>query len=52
MTIPEGPRFEATQALRQILARAVVWQLIDVNPAGRAPIGDVGCRLMRRMCTP
>lgn len=33
MTIPSGHRFEATQALRQVLARAVLWGMIDVNPA-------------------
>jgi integrase len=33
MTIPPGYRFEATQALRQVLARAVVWRLLDRNPA-------------------
>lgn len=33
MTIPPGHRFEATQALRQVLAKAVVWGMIDVNPA-------------------
>src|SRR5437870_27334 len=33
MTIPSGYRFEATQALRQVLARAVVWGMLDVNPA-------------------
>jgi integrase len=33
MTIPVGHRFEATQALRQVLARAVEWGLMDVNPA-------------------
>src|SRR5918996_643774 len=33
MTIPPGHRFEATQALRQVLARAVEWGLLDVNPA-------------------
>ena len=33
MTIPPGYRFEATQALRQVLARAVVWRLLDGNPA-------------------
>jgi integrase len=33
MTIPTGHRFEATQALRQVLARAVSWGLLDVNPA-------------------
>src|SRR6266508_3381697 len=35
MTIPAGHRFEATQALRQVLARAVSWGLIDVNPANQ-----------------
>jgi integrase len=33
MTIPSGHRFEATQALRQVLACAVSWGLLDVNPA-------------------
>ena len=33
MTIPVGHRFEATQALRQVLARAVQWGLLDTNPA-------------------
>jgi hypothetical protein len=33
MTIPPGHRFEATQALRQVLARAVAWGMIDINPA-------------------
>ena len=33
MTIRLGYRFEATQALRQVLARAVVWGLLDANPA-------------------
>jgi integrase len=33
MTIPAGHRFEATQALRQVLARGVLWGMIDVNPA-------------------
>ncbi|MBA2460435.1 MAG: hypothetical protein H0V45_01490 [Actinobacteria bacterium] len=33
MTISPGYRFEATQALRQVLARAVVWGMLDVNPA-------------------
>ena len=35
MTIPEGHRFEATQALRQVLNRAVAWGLRDFNPAKR-----------------
>jgi integrase len=34
-TLPEGHRFEATQALRQVLTRAVAWELIEVNPAKR-----------------
>jgi integrase len=33
MTVPPGYRFEATQALRQVLARAIVWRMLDVNPA-------------------
>jgi integrase len=33
MTIRPGHRFEATQALRQVLARAVDWGMLDVNPA-------------------
>ena len=34
-TLPEGHRFEATQALRQVLNAAVAWQLIQGNPAKR-----------------
>jgi integrase len=33
MTVPEGHRFEATQALRQVLNRAVGWRLLDYDPA-------------------
>jgi integrase len=33
MTVPAGHRFEATQALRQVLNRAVEWGMIDINPA-------------------
>jgi integrase len=33
LTVPGGHRFEATQALRQVLNRAVDWGLIDRNPA-------------------
>jgi integrase len=33
MTIPPGHRFEATQALRQVLARAIAWRMLDLNPA-------------------
>jgi integrase len=33
MTISPGHRFEATQAVRQVLARPVSWGLLDVNPA-------------------
>ena len=35
MTIPEGHRYEATQALRQVLNRAVAWELLESNPAKR-----------------
>jgi integrase len=35
LTIPEGHRFEATQALRQVLNRAIAWGLVDYNPAKR-----------------
>jgi integrase len=35
MTIPEGHRYEATQALRQVLNRAVAWELLESNPARR-----------------
>ena len=31
LIVPEGHRFEATQALRQVLNRAVAWKLIDEN---------------------
>jgi integrase len=33
MALSPGDRFDATQALRHVLARAVVWGMIDVNPA-------------------
>jgi integrase len=33
MTLSPGYRFEATQALRQMLHRAVAWGMIDANPA-------------------
>jgi integrase len=33
MTLSPGYRFEATQALRQVLHRAVAWGMIRVNPA-------------------
>jgi len=33
MTLSPGYRFEATQALRQVLHRAVAWGMIEVNPA-------------------
>jgi len=35
LTVPEGHRFEATQALRQVLNRAVAWGVLDFNPAKR-----------------
>jgi integrase len=33
IALSPGYRFDATQALRQVLARAVVWGMIDSNPA-------------------
>ena len=33
IALSPGYRFDATQALRQVLARAVVWGMIDANPA-------------------
>ncbi len=36
-TVPEGHRFEATQALRQVLNRAVEWEWLSDNPAKRVP---------------
>jgi integrase len=36
-TVPEGHRFEATQALRQVLRRAVEWEWLGDNPAKRVP---------------
>jgi hypothetical protein len=36
-TVPEGHRFEATQALRQVLSRAVEWEWLSDNPAKRRP---------------
>jgi integrase len=33
MSVSPGYRFEATQALRQVLHRAVAWGMIDINPA-------------------
>src|SRR5713226_2378433 len=35
LALPGGHRFEATEALRQVLNRAVAWGLIDYNPAKR-----------------
>jgi integrase len=35
LTGPDGQSFEATQALRQVLNRAVAWGLLDFNPARR-----------------
>jgi len=37
LKIPEGHRFEATQALRQVVTRAVDWGWVDENPAKRVP---------------
>jgi hypothetical protein len=38
IVLSPGYRFDATQVLRQVLARAVLWGLIDVNPAKRGVI--------------
>jgi integrase len=46
-TVPEGHRFEATQALRQVLNRAVAWKLIEENPAKRVPNPARRCREQR-----
>jgi hypothetical protein len=35
MTVPAGYRFEATQALRQVLARAVVWGCSTSTPPSK-----------------
>lgn len=48
LTVPEGHRFEATQALRQVLNRAVAWKLLDDNPAKRGvPNPGRRCREQR-----
>jgi integrase len=47
LTVPEGHRFEATQALRQVLNRAVAWKLIEENPAKRVPNPARRCREQR-----
>jgi hypothetical protein len=39
MGLSLGYRFEATQALRQVLHRAVAWGMLDVNPAKVATTG-------------
>jgi integrase len=36
-TVPEGHRFEATQAIRQVLRRAVEWEWLSDNPAKHVP---------------
>jgi integrase len=47
LTVPEGHRFEATQALRQVLNRAVAWKLIDDNPGKCVPNPGRRCREQR-----
>jgi hypothetical protein len=47
LTVPEGHRFEATQALRQVLNRAVAWKLIEENPAKGVPNPGRRCREQR-----
>src|SRR5439155_20407724 len=41
LTVPEGHRFEATQAVRQLVNSAVAWKLIDENLANRG-VADYG----------
>jgi hypothetical protein len=36
-TVPDGHRFDATQALRQVLRRAVEWDWLSDSPAKRVP---------------
>src|SRR3989442_1608485 len=48
MTLSPGYRFEATQALRQVLHRAVAWGMIDVNPAKVGVDNPVRRRCCRR----
>jgi integrase len=46
--VPEGHRYEATQALRQVLNRAVAWKLLEENPAKRGiPNPGPRCREQR-----
>jgi integrase len=48
LTVPEGHRYEATQALRQVLNRAVAWRLLEENPAKRGvPNPGRRCREQR-----
>ena len=48
LTVPEGHRYEATQALRQVLNRAFAWKLLEENPAKRgAPNPGRRCREQR-----
>jgi integrase len=47
LTVPEGHRFETTQALRQVLNRAVNWKLMDDNPAKHVPNPARRCREQR-----
>lgn len=48
MTLPPGHRFEATQALRQTLARAVSWELLASNPAKDGVYNTVPVRREQR----
>ena len=48
MTIPPGHRFEATQALRQTLSRAVSWGMLNTNPAKRGVENPQRPRLEQR----
>jgi integrase len=48
MTLPEGHRYEATQALRQVLNRAVAWEQLDSNPANRGVPNPIRRSLEKR----
>jgi integrase len=48
ITIAPGHRFEATQALRQTLARAVSWGMLNTNPAKRGVENPQRPRLEQR----
>jgi hypothetical protein len=48
LTVPEGHRFEATQALCRVLSRAVAWRMIDNNPAKKTRLSTRARTAARR----